>query len=118
MCDRYGGAAAWDAHCDRMDREREKILEHATCEDCAHFHVLNESKTADAHIAFMELINEVSIVPRSDDMSADDVRKLVEDVENEIATFAICRVCDADGLEEIGDEFEPVEDSCSMFEPR
>lgn len=41
MCDRYGGALAWDRHCAEREAAYEAMRRSATCADCVHGHVFN-----------------------------------------------------------------------------
>ena len=41
MCDRYGGALAWDRHCAERENAYEAMRRSATCADCVHGHVFN-----------------------------------------------------------------------------
>lgn len=107
MCDRYGGAAAWDAHCDREDREREEVLKNATCEDCAHFHMFS-SGIPDAAYAFDTMLDDLGIptCPRT------------SRARSRILAACPTFVCDADGVEEIAPGEPPNGLACDLFELR
>lgn len=107
MCDRYGGAAAWDARCDRLGREREKILEHATCEDCAHFHAFNGGASL-AGREFDSMLDALGI-PAS---------PLTRCARSRIVSACATFVCDVDGVEEMSPGETPNGLKCDLFEPR
>lgn len=64
MCDRYGGALAWDRHCAEREAAYEAMRRSATCADCVHGHVFNGG-AGDAMRAFDSMLSELRVIPRS-----------------------------------------------------
>ena len=93
MCDRYGGALAWDRHCAEREAAYEAMRRSATCADCVHGHVFNGGV-------------------------GDAMRAIIENARQAIADACDVWVCDADGTEEIERGATPSDSGCDWFEPR
>ena len=113
MCDRYGGALAWDRHCAEREAAYEEMRRSATCADCVHCHVLNGG-VGDAMRAFDSMLSELRVLPKS----AYGAKPIIENARQAIADACDVWVCDADGTEEIERGATPSDSGCDWFEPR
>lgn len=113
MCDRYGGALAWDRHCAEREAACEAMRRSATCADCAHGHVFNGG-VGDAMRAFDSMLSELRVIPKS----AHSAKPIIENARQAIADACDVWVCDADGTEEIERAATPSDSGCDWFEPR
>lgn len=113
MCDRYGGALAWDRHCAEREAAYEAMRRSATCADCVHGHVFNGG-VGDAMRAFDSMLSELRALPKG----TYGAKPIIENARQAIADACDVWVCDADGTEEIERGATPSDSGCDWFEPR
>lgn len=113
MCDRYGGALAWDRRCAEREAAYEAMRRSATCADCVHGHVFNGG-VGDAMRAFDSMLSELRVIPKS----THSAKPIIENARQAIADACDVWVCDADGTEEIERGATPSDLGCDWFEPR
>ena len=113
MCDRYGGALAWDRHCAEREAAYEEMRRNATCADCVHGHVFSGG-AGDAMRAFDSMLSELRVIPKS----THSAKPIIENARQAIADACDVWVCDADGTEEIERGATPSDSGCDWFEPR
>lgn len=114
MCDRYGGALAWDRHCAEREAAYEEVRRSATCADCAHGHVFNGG-VSDAMRAFDSMMASLIVRPAC---GVPGAKPIIENARQAIADACDVWVCDADGTEEIERGATPSDSGCDWFEPR
>ena len=113
MCDRYGGALAWDRHCAEREAAYEAMRGSATCADCVHGHVFNGG-VGDAMRALDSMLSELRVIPKG----THSAKPIIDNARRAIADACDVWVCDADGTEEIERGATPSDSGCDWFEPR